>query len=237
MGEFEREAEAYSSLQHLMEEAQKTKAMFVRAGLPIPATLWRMFGESKPSARGTEGAINVPPIEEPNRPAGVDQDWIWIAIPDAITITLVKAIMGRAGKALRPKEIVQQVQAIRPELSTGGVYNTAKYLVNADLLDRTDEGWALKGNPAVPILNGKYLWAPPDILQKQEVAAHRREAILHILKVFKTGLQILQIVEMLKRMTQCRAPVSKDLVKVDMEVMQDEKKVRKAGSSKKWVLA
>ncbi len=61
--------------------------------------------------------------------------------------------------------------------------------------------------------------------------------VLHVLKVFKGGLQILQIVDMLQHMGQCLAPVSKDLVKADMEVMQDEKKVKKQGNSGKWVLA
>jgi hypothetical protein len=117
------------------------------------------------------------------------------------------------------------------------VYNTGRTLENAGIIAKKDDGWLLCGNQPVPVLNGKYVWAPAESLQKYELAAHRRELILHILAVFKVGLQTLQIVEMLSRMDQCKAPVNKDLVKADMEILQDAKKVKRAGNSKKWVLA
>jgi hypothetical protein len=69
------------------------------------------------------------------------------------------------------------------------------------------------------------------------MAAHRREAILHILQTFRSGLQTVQIVERLREFAWVKAPVNKDLLKGDMDVLVGEGKVRHSGNSKKWVLA
>jgi hypothetical protein len=235
MDEFERESEAYAGLQRLMDDAKAAKTLFERAGLPIPAPLARMLGDGR-SGSGIHGAITVPPIEEPERPPGVGPDWLWVCVRNAITITLVKSLLGRSDVALRPKDVVDQVIKIRPDLSTGGIYNSATPLERAGLLTRETDGWLRTTGWVAPVLNGKFVWGSVESLQKQEVAWHRRQLILHMLSVYRTGLQVLQIVENLQKMPQCKSPVSKDLVKADMEVLQEEKKVKRAGASKKWVL-
>jgi hypothetical protein len=67
-----------------------------------------------------------------------------------------------------------------------------------------------------------------------DVAAHRRESILHILSGYTTGLQIVQIVDQLRKCSWVHAPVNKDLLKADMEVLQEREKARRRGNSKKW---
>ena len=58
-----------------------------------------------------------------------------------------------------------------------------------------------------------------------------------ILNEFESGLQVLQIVDRLKKQpSSSQFPCNKDLVKADMASMQDNRLVKKAGNSKKWVL-
>jgi hypothetical protein len=94
----------------------------------------------------------------------------------------------------------------------------------------------LKVEKAGLVRDGR-LWAPPGVFAKPEMAAHRREAILHVLKHFPTGLQTVQIVEQLRNCSWLHAPVNKDLLKLDMESLLEAKKVRRRGNTKKWELA
>ncbi len=135
MGDFNREMEAYSALQHLLDDAQKAKSLFERAGLSLPDPLARLLNEAKTGSAARSGSLTVPPIEEPPKPAGVGHDWVWVPIEDAITITLVKAILGKSSTAMRPRDIADQVLAIRPNLSTGGIYNSGRYLEGSGVMD------------------------------------------------------------------------------------------------------
>ena len=75
---------------------------------------------------------------------------------------------------------------------------------------------------------------PREIFQKSEIAGHRRDAILHVLSNFDSGLQTRQLVEQLGRCSWVHAPVNKDLIKTDLEMLAELGKVRRRGNSKKW---
>jgi hypothetical protein len=53
-----------------------------------------------------------------------------------------------------------------------------------------DDGWILLEPEIAPLLAAGYLWGHSSVFQKQEVAAHRREAIILILEAYPSGLQV-----------------------------------------------
>lgn len=235
---FDRESEAFEALNELIGHARTTREAFVRAGLALPAPLVRFFGESGDEERASQSpGVTVPPLREPPRPKEASDGWIYVPIDEALTITLVRAILRKRGEASRPKDVADEIIQRRPTLVAGGVYNTGPRLEKAGVIRKTPEGWALADFGSGPIVDDENVWAHPRDLQKSEVAWHRRMIIVHLLSVYKSGLQVLQIVEQLQAFSQCKAPVSKDLVKTDMQVLADQKRVRRAGNSKKWVLA
>jgi hypothetical protein len=70
-----------------------------------------------------------------------------------------------------------------------------------------------------------------------ELAAHRRDAILHILQHFEMGLEVVQLVEQLTNCSWVIAPVNKDLLKADVQVLESEGKIRRRGNTRKWEIA
>ncbi len=75
------------------------------------------------------------------------------------------------------------------------------------------------------------------MFMKQELAARRREAVLHILKLFPSGLQNLQIVEQLETCAWLKTPLNKDLMKADIEELKKAGRVKRVGNTNKWALA
>lgn len=231
----QREMEAYSSLSKLLDDAQRTRDLFVAAKLDIPAPLLRLTGENG-KERPPAVVATIPTMELPPKPAAAGDDWVFVPMDGAYPMTLVKALLRNSGGAMKPRELVDAIQSLRPELGSGGVYNTGPRLEKAGIIEKSDHGWVLVEEDTGPILTNEGVWGHPKELQKQEVAAHRRALLVHVLSLYKSGLQVVQIVEQLKGCIQCKAPVTKDLVKADMLALQEEKRVKRAGNSKKWVL-
>ncbi len=75
------------------------------------------------------------------------------------------------------------------------------------------------------------------MFMKQEVAARRREAIVYVLGLFEGGLMNMQIVEQLERCPWLKTPLSKDLVKMDMEDLKAAGRVKRVSHTNKWALA
>lgn len=104
-------------------------------------------------------------------------------------------------------------------------------------INRTDSGWQLISPEETGVLHEGYLWGPRAFFHKYELAAHRRLAILHVLSFFNGGLQLRQILEWLRKCNWVHAPVNKDLLKADLEILDRDEKIRKVGNSGKWELA
>ena len=153
-------------------------------------------------------------------------EWIWIDIPSATTTTLMLALLRQSAKPLTPKEIRDQIVAFggeHEEVVVGTVYNAVQRMTTNDVLSRNEDG-------AVTIKQMERVTA----FQMAELAAHRREAEIFILR--KHGpLQQMQVLAKLKEadLLNVQIPLNKDLIKGDFQSL-DGKRIRKVGSAKKW---
>lgn len=234
------EEEAYKSVMDILERARLSQQLHERAGLVLPERIQRLLGiasngngKSSVAARST---VQIPALSHP-KPKEATSEWLSINAKDAQATTVALAVLRGEGKPLRAKDVTAKVAAFLPGVTGGTLANAATRLVEDGTIERTEDGWKL----LEPILSGVIyedrLWGIPGILSKQELAAHRRESILHVLKHFDSGLQIVQIVEQLRACSWVHAPVNKDLLKADMQILSKEKKIRRVGNTKKWTLA
>jgi len=217
-----------------MENTKRLYRDFEREGVPIPKTLIRVLINSdqnsqKKSVRKTR--LRRP--EEPDRPTRAGDDWIWIEAKEASLRTIVLSILNE-GKTIPIKELISRVRGILPDPNEGSIYNLAG---QEEKIQKTDQGWKLAENIEAPILNGKYIWGTPTVLQKQDVAAFRRMVIRYLLETSPDGLQIMQVVRQLEGAEWLKdVPLSKDLIKADLFLMKKEKRARQIGNTKKWTL-
>ncbi len=167
-------------------------------------------------------------------PPEAKSDWIYIQEKDATPTSVALAVLRTSKEPIRAKDIIARVTAILPNVVRGSINNIGSRLAESRLIDRTEEGWTLARPESAGIIHEGNLWGPREIFQKSELAAHRRDAIIHVLRNFDTGLQTRQLVEQLGRCSWVHAPVNKDLLKADMEILSELGKVRRRGNSKKW---
>lgn len=231
---FNAELEAQRSLLDLYEQAKKCQTLFEHAHIALPEVLKRVLGMS-----GTSEKTATPPISTPQRPPmppEAQQDWISIRDKEATPTGIVLAILRGAKEPVRAKDLNDRVMDVLPDVLRGSISNIGTRL-DGKLIRRTKEGWELLKPEAAGVLHKGFLWGPPSAFSKSELAAQRREALLHLLQLFESGLQIVQIVEQLKRCPWVVAPINKDLVKEDIGVLSGQQKIRRRGNSNKWELA
>lgn len=230
------EQEAVQSLIELYGHSKKCQQLYERAGMAIPEALQRflgMNGNSQKAMGHARTTASIPAPTRPNEPDGAEPNWIWISVKDATTTGVVLAILRAVKEPLRYKDVVSRVVEVLPDVLTGSVANIGIRL-EGTVVERTPEGWRLLDRSKAGIIRDGLLWGSPAIFSKQELAAHRRDAILHVLRFFPSGLQTVQIVEQLHNCSWVQAPINKDLLKADLEVLADAKKVRRRGNTKKW---
>ena len=192
-------------------------------------------GNGKRSTR-----ISIPAIDRDYRPVqavGAQEEWLSIPAVEGTATSLVLAALRDKTTPVPVRRVGELVAEINPRIPLGTIHNIGTRLSASGLIARTDDGWSLLQNEMAPLLDHGYLWGPRTVFDKQDLAAHRREAILHVLECFSSGLQVVQIVEQLKATTWVQAPVSKDLLKADMEILENDRRVRRVGNSKKWEVA
>lgn len=229
---FNAELEAQRSLLELLEKAQQCKMLYERAHMALPEPLKRVLGLNSNGAKS--GGSYIAPPDRPSLPAEGEADWIAIRIPDATPTSLALAILQQAKRPVPAKDVIEQITSAKPEVTRGSIANIGTRLTKQGLIRRTSEGWELVSRESAPLLHKELLWGPKTIFGKYELAAHRREAILHILSSFPTGLQTVQLVGELRKCSWVQAPINKDLVKEDMEALQADGRVKRRGNSKKW---
>jgi hypothetical protein len=169
-------------------------------------------------------------------PPAAKSDWVWIRQEDATPTSIALALLRAAKEPVRARDIVAQVMEILPNVPKGSVNNIGTRL-SGKLIGRTEDGWRLISQDSAGMLNEGYLWGPREIFQKYELAAHRRDVILHVLVFFQSGLQSRQLLDQLRHCAWVHAPANKDLLKADLEVLDKEQKIRRVGNSGKWELA
>jgi hypothetical protein len=235
MDRFEVEQKAARSLLELLDKAQECRELYEKAKMSLPEPLMRVLGMSengsKPPAR-----VEISGPMPSRKPHGFSNDWIWIDVKDASPTSLVLAILKDSASAVRAKDVTTKVAELLPESNSGSVANIGNRL-DGSVIRRDADGWVLiQRERGGEVFDGK-LWGPPSIFNKHELAAHRRDAILHVLRGFKSGLQTSQLTERLNGSSWVKAPVNKDLVKEDMEALASAKRIRRRGNSQKWELA
>jgi hypothetical protein len=240
MGEsdFKLELAAATSYVRLMNEAEECRKLYQRAGVPLPPAILRLLGESDNTQR--QLTLRLPgPDQDTERlaskPPQAKANWISIWAEDASPTTLALAILREQVEPIRAKDLSDQVTRILPMIVGGSIYNLLKRLYSSGYLKKRLSRWYLVKKEEASVLSGKFLWGPPEIFAKTDLAALRREAILHILSN-ERSLQIMQIVEKLKAWDWVKdvVPISKDLLKLDMRALNEAGKVRRVGNSRNW---
>jgi hypothetical protein len=229
---FNAEMEAQRSLLELYEQAKKCQTLFERANIALPEVLKRVLGMSGIAYKANVSHVAAP--ERPPMPPEADQDWIAIHEKEAMPTSVVLAILRTAKGPVRARDINTRVMEVLPNVPRGSISNVGTRLKGKSIR-MAEDGWEVIAPESAGVLYKGFLWGPPTIFSKQELASHRRDAILHILSHFQTGLQTVQIVDELRKCQWVRAPINKDLVKEDMGILAEQDRVRR-GSSKKWAI-
>lgn len=228
------ETEAYRSLADLLELAEKTRSLFDQAGAPLPDALQRLIRSNGHLHSGAKPPL---PALRPPAPAEAEQDWVWVEMKAATPGTLALAVLRAFNGLLTAREIHERVRALGVDVSMGTIANTGTRAFENKVIGRTEDGhWQLLQQEKAPVLHNSYLWGRPDAFQMTELASHRRNAIVHLLRQNPTGLQVTQTVVELKRQELVRPeiPVNKTLIKADLEAMDGQRVRRRGGNSKKW---
>jgi hypothetical protein len=234
------ELKAYEAFQQLMARADETRALFEDAGLDLPEPLARFLGsEPNGTDAGDTIRMSVSPLPHPPRPPEAESDWVWVPATDALLHTLLLAVMRGHGGPLSAKAIQERIAVHTPDVNLTSLYNAGARLENSSVISKSDDGWQLLNPSHAPVLQGEYAWGPPKAFSRQELAAHRRIVIRHLLSASADGMQVMQIVRHMQRDPSLWPPdlgaVSKDLVETDLEKLASLKRVKKVGHSRKWV--
>ena len=128
------------------------------------------------------------------KPPEVGEDWISLKVEDISPTTAALAILrGQNGKPIRARELADLVTDILPHVASGSIYNLLNRLRDDHLVYESTAGWMIQDKDTAGVLSEGYLWAPQERLTKTDLAAHRREAIVHLLQK-ERYLQVMQIV-------------------------------------------
>lgn len=230
------EQRALRSLLQLMDQAEECRKLYERANMALPEPLKRILGLSDSAGAPAQSVVISPPPEPANRPEQAMSDWLWIDARNATPTVLVLALL-RASSPLNVRDVIEGVQQILPDAAKGSINNIGTRLDNDGVISRDDEGWWLVDADSAGILSGGYVWGPAAIFGKPELASHRRDAITHLLGAIRGGLQASQILEHLKTCSWLQAPLNKELVADDIDLLSEQGKIRRRGNSRKWELS
>lgn len=234
---FKSELLAYESFTRLLRQAEECADAFRQASIDVPAALKRLLAdESENGDEPKELQLSlIPPVRREQTPIEAGRDWISISVGDCTPTSVTLAVLKEANRPMRARDVSERVLQHLPQATYGTIANLATRLAGSQI-QRTDDGWTLLRPESAPVLCNGYLWGPPTVFSKQEIAAHRREALCMVLQTFPTGLQIVQIVDQLKSLGWVQAPINKDLLKEDVAVLSAQGKISKRGNSGKWEL-
>lgn len=216
--------------------ARKCLQLHERAHMAPPEPLRRLLGiEHLEAATPARLTAQIPPPHK-NRPQRANSEWIWIPAKDAAPTSLLPAVLLASPEPMSAGEAIDGVLNLAPTLIKGSIYNSGTRLQKEGIIDRKAGLWHVIKPERVGVIDDGLLWGHPSMFGKEELAIHRREAILHILRHFQMGLQIVQLVEQLRNCSWMKAPANKDLLKADVKILEKEGKIRRRGGSNKWEL-
>lgn len=238
MDKYSSEEEAFAAFAALMRQARECRTLFETAGVPLPARLRIFLSDVMIAdvARDVERPMTVvPPPDPPPRPTEWQERWIWVPVSDVNTSGLVRGVLRGAKNPMTPKQIMEAVRGLgKSDVNAGSVANIGTRLSEAGEIMRDDGMWSMIDRARAPVLHEGYAWGPPSAFEKQEVAAYRRMCIIHVLRAQPDGLQPIQLTRTLQHCDWLQAPCSNDLVKFDIQELQESQKIRRVGNTGKW---
>jgi hypothetical protein len=236
----EQELRAYASFAALLTKVEECRGLFDEAGLAYPEPLQRMLGHltglMMNGAMAPRPSIHIDPPPAPPRPPGVGDGWIWVPINVLTAQVCVLAVLRAADGAPVPvRQIKSEVISRGSSSNDGSILNIGTRLEDAGTIARAKDGWRLLDLSKAPILNGKYAWGTEEMFSKNEIAARRRDGIVHVLGCFRDGLQSAQILTQLQDCPWFKGPLNKDQLKLDLEELKKAQRIRR-GMQRKWIV-
>ena len=227
----ELETTAQRAYLDLVEKVRECRVHYENAGLPVPPRILRFLDDEAPAA--PVPSVVIPPPTAPRRPVQARADWFWLPTGSAMPTTLVRAVLRDGPQPVRT--LVARVTELRgSDVNAGVIANIGTRLAESNEITRDKGQWALANPDAAPILLEGNVWGSKDMFEPYDLAEHRRNCIVHVLKAHPDGLQIISINRLLERCDWVHAPLSKDVVKTDMGTLHDEGRAKRYGKSGKW---
>ena len=242
--DIERKAIAAYALQRVMAEIEACKRVHEQAGLPMPSlpvAMLRPEESPKVNERPALFTIPRPPAPDGTPLRGFTDKWIYLPLKDAQATSLVLAILNPAVATPLP-ELVTLVQEFKKNVNKGTIANIGTRLFRERLIQRTEKGWTLSHAKASSlVIDGDVIWGEPKDFQPEELAAFRRNMILHVMRSFSDGVQVAQLAKILNPKTHCpwfnpTIPVNKFLITADLKALAKENLVTMIPETKKWGL-
>lgn len=240
-------SEAYARFAEWLQEADRLRGRFEALGQVIPGPLRMAIDVPNGDAPNSPPVSIAAPSAPVPRPASAGDDWICLDAEVVSVAVLALSVLISRGP-MRGQGIVDKVVTVKAKgQNAGSVFNSLSALERSGKVRRDRESgiWKATGSEKDGPLLAKddgstkhYVWGPLGAFTRQDVAQHRRDAIRHILAAHRSGggLMPSQLLPLLEGVEWMKGPVSKDLVKADLEAMQQEDVIRRAGNSRKWVL-
>lgn len=220
----------YKEFEQWFLKGRQLVSDFRQHGVSLPNTLELI---TKPSNGQASRSLVALPPPRPDAPSEAGSEWRWINEADASPQTLVLAFLNE-GKPLGAKEIIARISKIHKDTNPGVIYNVLARLQDKKIR-KSGKSWELMPDQAAPSYYKGNIWASGELLSVQELAAFRRMSVRHLMNSYSDGIKMVEIFRILGKVDWLKTPISKDLIKADLEAMEG-KFVRQMGRSKKWKL-
>lgn len=219
---------AHASLTDVYSAVQNCVVKYREAGLPLPEDINRLLSASEGESKAYQNrTLKIPPDPYAPTPEG----WVSVPVASAMPVTLAYSVLANKGE-MPIKKVIFEVSAFNQFLTYSAMFAVLRKLKDAKVVT-LENGVAAPAadspRPASIAQDGR-VWGPPEAFQPQELAAHRREAIVEILKANGASTRA-EIVEALKRTPWVRARLDPSLIKVDLDVLAKQGSVEREEST------
>jgi hypothetical protein len=241
VGRLELEEELDGKYRDLIGRVRSLRSDYEAAGMAVPPRVMLfLHGEASPEKAAAEGpTMTIQPPAPPLLPPEASDSWIWIPVGQLAPLTLVRGVLRRAEQPLPREAVVEAVTKVKPGVNPGSIANIGTRLSEQGVITRSEAGWQLVNPESAPVLYRDHAWGKSGmVFEPVDLANQRRNCVIHLLTAVSGGLQVIQIVKFLENKPWVHGPVTKDLIKTDMQTLMDEgRATRVGGGTKKWRIA